>query len=309
MVGLMASSASTRDDPAGVASIPPSIEAQLRAALAEDLGEVGDVTSALALGGRGPAARARIVAKEAGRLSGVELARAVFALVDPSVAVTVERQDGSAVVPGDQVLVARGPAASLLEAERTALNVLCRLSGVASMVARFVDAVGEHRAAVVDTRKTTPGWRLAEKDAVLHGGGTNHRIGLYDEVLLKENHFAFSGAGGYRELVESVRAGAPEGMRLTAEARDLDEATAVADGGADVILLDNFGPDGLRAAVAALADHPRRGAFLLEASGGVTLDTVGAVAATGVDRISVGALTHSAPALDLSLLIEPEGAA
>ncbi|RKY18903.1 MAG: carboxylating nicotinate-nucleotide diphosphorylase [Planctomycetota bacterium] len=305
----MASSASPHNDSAAVASLPPFIVSQLRAALAEDLGQAGDVTTALALGGRGPIAGARIVAKQAGRLSGVELAVAVFALVDPQVVVTVERGDGAAVEPGDLVLSARGPAASLLEAERTALNVLCRLSGVASLVAQFVREVSGTRAAVVDTRKTTPGWRLAEKAAVLHGGGVNHRIGLYDEVLIKENHFAFSGAGGYRELLEQVRAGAPQGMRITAEARDLDEARAVADGGADVILLDNFGVEGLTHAVEVLAEHPRRAQFLLEASGGVSLQTVAAVASSGVDRISVGALTHSAPALDLSLLIEPEGAA
>ena len=304
----MASSATSRSGPAGAASSDPDVEGLLSRALAEDLGAEGDVTTRLALGGRGAAATARIVAKAAGRLSGVRLAARVFTLVDPAVQVSVERDDGAAVEPGDRVLVARGAAASLLEAERTALNVLGRLSGVASLTARFVAAVAGTQAAIVDTRKTTPGWRLLEKQAVLHGGGTNHRIGLFDEILLKENHFAMAGEAGYRELVSAVRQAAPAGMRLTAEARDLDEARAVADGGADVILLDNFGVDGLARAVAALAEHPRRAAFRLEASGGVSLDSVAAVARTGVDRISVGALTHSAPALDLSQLLDVDDA-
>jgi len=281
----------------------------LRAALAEDLGERGDITSALALGGRGPAAIGRILAKEGGRLSGLVPATRVFALVDPQVAVTVRRQDGSAVEPADEVLVVAGPAASLLEAERTALNLLAHLSGVATQTARFVAAVAGTRARIVDTRKTLPGLRRLEKAAVVHGGGSNHRLGLYDEVLLKENHFAFAGAG-HAALVAAVRSAAPAGMRITAEARDLREALAAADGGADVLLLDNFTIAGLAEAVTRLGAHPRRARFLIEASGGVSLATVAAIARTGVDRISVGALTHSAPALDLSMLIDaaPRGA-
>lgn len=287
---------------------PEIVERLLTAALLEDLGDQGDVTTALTLAGagRGPRALARIVAKAEGRISGVELAARVFHLVDELVEVSVSSADGAAVQPGQLVLTASGPAASLLEAERTALNVLGRLSGVASLTALFVAAVASTRCAVVDTRKTTPGWRVLEKRAVLHGGGKNHRIGLFDEILLKENHFSLAADKSYLGLVQRVRAAAPAGMRLTAEARNLDEARAVADGGADVILLDNFGVPGLTQAVAALAGHPRRGAFLLEASGGVNLETVGAVAATGVDRVSVGALTHSAPALDLSQLLELE---
>ena len=280
----------------------------LRAALAEDLGERGDVTSALALGGRGPPAAGRILAKQSGRLSGLAVATRVFTLVDPEVEVTVRRKDGAAVEPADEVLAVTGPAASLLEAERTALNLLAHLSGVATLTARYVAAVAGTRARIVDTRKTLPGLRRLEKAAVLDGGGTNHRLGLYDEVLLKENHFVFAGAG-HAALVAAVKAAAPAGMRITAEARDLEEAVAAADGGADVLLLDNFSVAGLAETVARLAGHPRRSRFLVEASGGVTLATVSAIARTGVDRISVGALTHSAPALDLSMLIDrvPQG--
>jgi len=279
----------------------------LAAALAEDLGDRGDVTTALTVGGRGPQAGGRIVAKAEGRLSGVAVACRVFAHVDDSVQLTVRRHDGEAVQPGDEVLAIRGPAASLLEGERTALNFLCHLSGVASLTARYVAAVAGSKARIMDTRKTTPGMRLLEKAAVRHGGGNNHRIGLFDEVLLKENHFAMAG-GDYRGLVEKVRAHAPHGMRIIAEARDLTEARAVADGGADVLLLDNFSIDELVAAVGALASHPRRAAFKTEASGGVNLQTVAGIARTGVDRISVGALTHSAPVLDLSMLLDTQPA-
>jgi nicotinate-nucleotide pyrophosphorylase (carboxylating) len=283
------------------------VDELLRAALAADLGEGGDITSALAFGGRGVRSQGRIVAKAAGRLSGVDLAARVFALVDEATEVSLACRDGASVRESDVVLSVAGSAASLLEAERTALNVLAHLSGVATLTARFVAAVAGTKAHVVDTRKTTPGMRGLEKAAVLHGGGSNHRMGLYDEILLKENHFALAG-GGHRELVSRVKSEAPSGMRVIAEARDLDEACAVADGGADVLLLDNFSVEQLAAAVVKLATHARRPAFEIEASGGVTLDNIAAIAQTGVDRISVGALTHSAPALDLSMLIEgPRG--
>lgn len=278
-------------------------DALLRSALAEDLGEAGDVTTQLALG---PAARhghGAIRAKQVGRLSGVALAVRVFGLVDPRLDVVVHVGDGDDVAPGDVVCEVDGSAASLLVAERTALNVLQQWSGVATLTSRFVAAVEGTAARIVDTRKTPPCWRVAAKAAVVDGGGCNHRIGLYDQVLLKENHFA-TASGTHREIVERVRSLAPEGMTIIAEARDLAEAEQVADGGADVILLDNFDLDALRAAVSAFARHPRRDALELEASGGVTLDTVADIARTGVDRISVGALTHSAPALDLSMLLD-----
>lgn len=286
-----------------VVSLPPEVADLLAAALAEDLGVAGDITTAWSLDGRGPASVGTIRAKATGRLSGLAVAHASFLAVDSDLDVELRRADGDAVEPGDVVLVARGPAASLLEAERTALNFLGRLSGVATLTARFVEAVAGTRAAIVDTRKTTPGWRLLEKHAVLHGGGANHRIGLWDEVLLKENHFAFAGAG-HAQLVRQARERGGPDVRITAEAMDLEQALAIADGGADCVLLDNFTPEQLDAAVVAFAGHPRRGALQLEASGGVDLGTVARVAASGVDRISVGALTHSAPALDLSMLVE-----
>jgi len=292
-----------RHDPPRTLSGGLATEDLIRAALAEDLRDRGDITSALALGGRGPAASGRIVAKAPGRLSGVDVAAQVFRVVDEGVDVAVRQKDGAAVRAADEVLVVRGPAASLLEAERTALNFLAHLSGVATLTARFVAAVAGTRARIVDTRKTTPGLRLLEKAAVRHGGGSNHRIGLWDEVLLKENHFAMGGQDHAR-LVARVKAAAPPGTRITAEARTVEEAWAAADGGADNILLDNFTIAGLAQAVVKLGGHPRRTAFLLEASGGVNLETVGAIAHTGVDRISIGALTHSAPVLDLSMLLD-----
>ncbi len=291
-------------DPAHTAS-PAGLDgdALLRAALREDLGTRGDITTALSLGGRGPSAYGAVRAKAHGVVSGVALASRVFTLVDEACTVEVHRADGAAVSPGDLVLEVRGAAASLLEGERTALNVLQRLSGVASLTARFVQAVAGTAAAIVDTRKTTPLWRAAEKAAVVHGGGRNHRFALYDHVLLKENHFAAAG-GSLGEVTARVCAEAPADVSVMAEAESLAQARELADAGAQVILLDNFDIADLTAAVAALADHPRRAAFELEATGGIGLEHAGEVAATGVDRISVGALTHSAPALDLSMLIE-----
>ncbi|GJM21497.1 MAG: nicotinate-nucleotide diphosphorylase (carboxylating) [Planctomycetota bacterium] len=285
------------------ATWPTHADALLRVALDEDLGDVGDITTAVSAQGRGPASTATIRAKAVGRLSGLPLAARVFEMVDPGVVVELKASDGDPVEPGKVVLVARGSAASLLEAERTALNVLQRLSAVASMTARFVAETEGTRARIVDTRKTTPGFRTLEKAAVLHGGGHNHRVGLFDEVLLKENHFALAGALGYQGLVAKARAELP-GIKVTAEAENMEEARAAADGGAHVILLDNFGVQRWAAAVTEFAKHPKRADFELEASGGVDLSTVGDIARTGVDRISVGALTHSAPALDLSMLLE-----
>ena len=285
----------------------------VRRALSEDLDSAdadadADVTSRLAVP-TGLVAEARIHCKARGVLAGLDCAAAAFRALDPRCRLELRRRDGDPVVPGDVVLAVAGRMRALLAAERTALNFLQRLSGVATVTAAFVAAVQGTGARILDTRKTTPGLRLLEKRAVRAGGGHNHRFGLFDQVLLKENHFAFAGAG-HAALVASVKAAAPSGMRITAEARDLDEALAAADGGADVLLLDNFSVAGLAETVARLEGHPRRGRFLIEASGGVNLATVSAIARSGVDRISVGALTHSAPALDLSMLIDrvPQGA-
>ncbi len=206
-------------------------------------------------------------------------------------------------VPADVASVS-GPARALLAAERTALNLVCHLSGVATLTARFVDAVQGTDARILDTRKTTPGLRVFEKAAVAAGGGQNHRLGLHDAVLIKENHIAL--AGGLADAVRSAR-GAEPGRDIEVECRnaaDLEEALGV---GADRLLLDNMSPDELRSAVAARDDAAKAHGpvVTLEASGGVTLDNVAETAATGVDFISVGALTHSAPALDLTMLLEP----
>jgi len=269
-------------------------------ALAEDVGE-GDVTTEVTVP-EGARARARIVQKQPGVVYGL----AAFAEamrqcgvedVDNLVVEGQWRED----VPVD-VALASGPAAALLAAERTALNFLGHLSGVATLTARYVEAVDGTGARILDTRKTTPGLRALEKAAVAAGGGTNHRMGLYDAILIKENHIAL--AGGLAKAVHAVRSKRP-GVPVEVECRDLLEAAYALGTGADRLLLDNMDVATLREAVAlrdaeAGVDGPR-----LEASGGVTLETVREIAETGVDFISVGALTHSAPTLDFSLLLEP----
>jgi len=278
-------------------------------ALREDLAEAGDVTTAVALAIDRPA-RARIIARAAGVIAGTAAARATFAVLSPGSEVwSVE--DGTRVSPGDLVCTVAAPAGAILAAERTALNFLQRLSGIATRTAAFVDAVRGTGAEILDTRKTTPGLRVLEKAAVRAGGGQNHRVGLFDQVLLKENHFALARPRGIEDVVraavaESARRLGPD-VPVVAEARDEQEALACVAGGARIVLLDNFvaGP-----ALAALVGRLRRAAesrgaaLLIEVSGGVTLDNVRAFAECGVDRISIGGLTHSAPALDLSLLVE-----
>lgn len=281
----------------------------VRRALLEDLGAsvvdvAADVTTRLAV----PAdltGCARLVAKSTGVLAGLDCAVQAFRELDPNCHIDPQRGDGDRFAPGDLVLRVRGAMRALLVAERTALNFVQRLSGIATMTRAFVDAVAGTGARILDTRKTTPGLRLLEKAAVLAGGGCNHRIGLYDQVLLKENHFGFARPASYEEVVRRCVAG--QSAPVIAEARDVGEALAVVRGGAAVVLLDNFTPgpelrravDAVRAAAAAAGR-----AIEIEASGGVNLRTVRAFAESGVDRISVGALTHSAPAADLSLLVE-----
>jgi nicotinate-nucleotide pyrophosphorylase (carboxylating) len=271
------------------------------AALAEDAGS-GDVTSeaVVAPDARG---RARIVQKQAGVVFGLDAAERSFRRLGAD---GFERAAPEAVwrdAPADVAIVS-GSGRALLAAERTALNFLCHLSGVATLTARFVSAVEGTAATILDTRKTTPGLRELEKAAVAAGGGTNHRMGLSDAVLIKENHAAL--AGGVGAAVRAARAAVP-GREIEVECRDAAEVAAALEAGADRLLLDNMEPDGLRAAVAARDDAERGGGAraALEASGGITLENVAAVAATGVDFISIGALTHSAPALDLSMILEP----
>ncbi len=271
-----------------------ALDAVVSRALSEDLG-TGDVTANATVPAEARA-HARIVQKGPGVIFGLDAAERTFRTLDP--AVELERRVAEGVWrESGEVLEARGAARALLSAERTALNFLARLSGVATLTALLTREVEGTGARLLDTRKTTPGLRALEKAAVRAGGGVNHRAGLYDMVLIKENHAAL--AGGVGQAVARARAAAPE-LSLEVECRDLDEVAEALAAGADRILLDNMNPDELRAAVARVGGRAR-----LEASGGITAATLRDVARTGVDFISVGALTHSAPALDLSLLLEP----
>ncbi|MDX1577861.1 MAG: carboxylating nicotinate-nucleotide diphosphorylase [Gemmatimonadota bacterium] len=278
----------------------PAVERLIRAALEEDVGD-GDRTTAWTVDADA-VGRARIIARSPGIIAGTEPAGRVFAAIDEGVEVAWEGGDGGRVAAGDRIARLEGPLRSILSAERVALNFLARLSGVATLAARYVEAVAGSGATIVDTRKTTPGWRRLEKDAVVAGGATNHRMGLYDMVLIKENHAR--ACGGIAAALEAVAAGAArEGLEVEVEVSTLDELEEALSGEPDRILLDNMEPAELRVAVARVARSPEPRP-LLEASGGVDLGSVRAVADTGVDLISVGAITHSAPALDLSLLVE-----
>lgn len=269
--------------------------ALIGAALDEDVGP-GDFTTLWTVP-EDRRAEARIVAKEPGVIAGVEVAAEVFRRVDPSLEVRVDAPDGTAVEPGEVAMRVRGPARSILTAERTALNFLQRLSGVATVTRTYVRAVRGTSARVIDTRKTTPGMRRLEKAAVLAGGGANHRVGLHDMVMIKDNHIA--AAGGITAAVEAVRGRNDRGLRVEVETTSLDEVREALAAGVDRIMFDNMTPGRIRAALEILGDaHPRPET---EASGGITLETIGDYARTGVDFISIGALTHSAPSLDLSL--------
>lgn len=269
-------------------------------ALAEDLGQ-GDVTTE-ALIAPGLQARASVKAKERGVLAGIEVAALVFQRVDPSLAFKSLVGDGSRVEAGDVIAVLEGTAASILKAERVALNFLQRLSGIATDTARYVEAVAGLPVRILDTRKTTPGLRVLEKYAVRVGGGHNHRKSLGDGVLIKDNHLAVlrSSDADIAEAIKQARQRAPHTLKIEIEVETVEEARQAIEAGADAILLDNMALDDMRQAV-----NLARGRTLTEASGGVTLDNVRAVAETGVDLISIGALTHSSKALDISLELEP----
>lgn len=267
-------------------------------ALAED-GAAADSTS-LAVVPAAARARALLRAKQSGVLSGCAYATAAFCLCDPAVELKWQARDGDALQPGQVLLEARGLARGLLAAERTALNFLQRLSGIASLTAAAVAAAGALQ--VLDTRKTAPGLRDAEKAAVRHGGGRNHRRDLEDQILLKENHFALSGLG-YADTVRAARAAA-SGRLVGAEARSRAEAEQALAAGADYVLLDNFTTEELSDVAADL--RRRFPAAVLEASGGLNAAALPRLARSGLTRVSLGALTHSAAALDLSLLIEPD---
>ncbi len=263
-------------------------------ALAEDVGS-GDLTARYFVENR--PASARLFAKEAAVAAGVETAAEVFRRVNPDIQVQVERTSGTHLTPGDTVLKVAGPLPSLLTAERVALNFLQHLSGIATLTSRFVAAVAGTKARILDTRKTVPGLRLLEKAAVVAGGGTNHRMGLYDMVMVKDNHLASgTSPSQLQEAILRFKKDHP-GIRIELEADRLDQVRDFLKmEGVDVILLDNMSLDELREAVRLSS-----GKTLLEASGGVTLETVGAIAATGVDFISSGALTHSARSIDFSM--------
>ena len=272
------------------------LEPIVRRALEEDLGPSGDITSNSVLPSTARA-RAKIVSRRPGRIAGIDCARLAFALVDPSLRFTVETPDGADVAPGGVVAVVEGRARGLLTGERVALNFLGHLSGIATATKGFALAIAGTKARVCCTRKTTPGLRALEKYAVRAGGGVNHRFGLSDGILIKDNHIA--AAGGITAAVERARAQAGHMMKIEVEIDGLDQLGEVLATGADIIMLDNMSLEDMATAVKTVAGRAR-----LEASGGVTLERAAVIATTGVDLISVGALTHSAPTLDLGLDIE-----
>ena len=277
----------------------PALKPLLVRALAEDLGRGDLTTRCLEIHGR---AEARLLAQAPGVASGLALLQPLFALLDRRIRVRLLARDGARVRPGQVLAVLDGPTPSLLAGERTALNLVMHASGVATLTRRYVDAVRGTKAVILDTRKTLPGLRLIEKHAVAMGGGRNHRLGLHDQVLIKNNHLACLGHG-IAGAVAQARERAGRAF-IEVEARSLKDALAAAGARPDAVLLDNFSVPALRAAVRAIRKRfPRRP--LLEASGGITLETLRAVARTGVDRISVGALTHSAPALPMALRLTP----
>jgi nicotinate-nucleotide pyrophosphorylase (carboxylating) len=273
----------------------PGVQNLVARALAEDVGE-GDVTTR-AVVPEGTLARATISQKAEGVIFGLDAAEEVFRQTDPQLDLQRLAPEGE-WREGGEVMRITGGAAGILAGERTALNLLARLSGVATLTARYVRAVAGTGTGILDTRKTTPGLRALEKAAVAAGGGVNHRAGLYDAILIKENHSALG--GGVGEATRRALAAAPESMAVEVECATLAEVDEALEAGAPWILLDNMSPAQLRESVERVAGRART-----EASGGVDLDTVRAIAETGVDLISVGALTHSAPALDFSLLLEP----
>ncbi|HOV04048.1 MAG TPA: carboxylating nicotinate-nucleotide diphosphorylase [Kaistiaceae bacterium] len=278
----------------GVAPLPRLlVERAVEAALLEDLGRAGDITTLATI----PAetmSKAVIAARKPGRLAGLAFAESAFRQIDPAVAFLAEAADGDRLDPGTVVARIEGPARAILSAERVALNFLGHLSGVATLTAAYAAKVAHTGARIVCTRKTTPGLRAFEKHAVRCGGGANHRFGLDDAVLIKDNHIA--ACGGVALAIERARAFAGHLVKVEVEVDTLDQLREAMTAGPDAVLLDNMAPAMLREAVAIVA-----GRAVTEASGGVSLETVAAIAETGVERISVGAITHSAPVLDLGL--------
>ncbi len=275
------------------------VEPIVRAALLEDLGRAGDVTTDAVVPDDSPPLEGEIVARQGGCVAGLSVASLAFSMLDPSARTIVERRDGSLVQRNECIARVRASVRAMLSAERTALNFLCRLSGIATATNALVDAVRGTKAAIACTRKTTPGLRALEKYAVRVGGGMNHRFGLDDAVLVKDNHIV--AAGGVRPALELARRGVGHLVKIEIEVDELDQLREVLDTGlADAVLLDNMDPATLRRAVAMA-----NGRVILEASGSVNAATVRAIAETGVDVISSGWITHSAPALDLAMDVRP----
>ncbi|MDP9875138.1 carboxylating nicotinate-nucleotide diphosphorylase [Agrobacterium tumefaciens] len=275
------------------------IEPLVRNALLEDLGLAGDITSAAVI----PADHRSVVvmaAREPGVIAGLDAADFAFQLVDPAIVMKRHVQDGASVAPGDIIATIEGPSRGLLTAERTALNFLGHLSGIASVTAKIVAAIAGSKASVACTRKTTPGLRALEKYAVRAGGGMNHRFALYDAVLIKDNHIAV--AGSVRDAIRRARQGVGHLVKIEVEVDTLAQLRDVMDEGVDAVLLDNMTPEQLREAVGIVA-----GRAMTEASGRINPQTAAAIATTGIDLISVGWLTHSAPVLDIGLDFENQG--
>jgi nicotinate-nucleotide pyrophosphorylase (carboxylating) len=277
--------------------VPPlptvMIEPVVRAALLEDLGRAGDLTTDAII----PAdmtTRAVIAARQPGVVAGLDLAVLAFRLIDPRIEVHIHKADGARLTPGDDIATLSGPARGILTAERVALNFMGHLSGIASATAAIADAISPYGTKVTDTRKTTPGLRQVQKYAVRVGGGANHRFGLDDAILIKDNHVAV--AGGIKPAIARARAYAGHLVKIEVEVDTLDQLREALDAGVEAVLLDNMTPDQLREAV-ALVD----GRAITEASGGITPDTAPLIAASGVDLMSVGWLTHSVRVLDLGL--------
>lgn len=279
----------------GLAGIP-AVRRLIELALDEDLGR-GDATSRAVFGSDsgGPRVVAEMNAREPIVAFGIEIAAVVFAMVDPGIEIELGAADGAHVERGGLLATVRGPAHGVLAAERTALNFAQRLSGVATLARRYADAVAGTRARVVDTRKTTPGFRVLEKAAVAAGGCGNHRFDLGSGILIKDNHIA--ACGSVRAAVQAAKARAPHPLRIEVEVTDLGELDQALAAGADVVLLDNMSP----AQVEVAAARAHGGGVLVEVSGGITLATIAEYARAGADLISVGALTHSAPAVDIGL--------
>jgi nicotinate-nucleotide pyrophosphorylase (carboxylating) len=272
------------------------MERAVRMALEEDLGTIGDITTN-SIVPRDQKGKGVLLCKEPGVIAGLDVAEMAFRLIDPSLRITRQVKDGEHVAAGQVLMEVEGAARSILTAERVALNFLQRMSGIATRTAKFVEMVRYYNAKIVDTRKTTPGLRALEKYAVVVGGGRNHRFGLYDAVLIKDNHIEI--AGGVKKAIMAARHQIPHTTKVEVEVESLEQIDEALEVKADIIMLDNMTPELMREAVEKIA-----GRALIEASGGVTEETIVDIAKTGVDYISIGALTHSIRSLDISLDIQ-----